>query len=194
MFASVVFSLFFSPVDASPCHRAPTFTVFLYTLGRRISPSVMQHPIFFIIYTVVISRVQPLGCSNATSGINYEPRSTLTSQPEEMCLSLQCFSCVFDGGRILRLIVRAAHPLSSSQTMPSRWMSKRLQPAVCNDFQERACRKCSIFFSFRALSVFFYFLLLKQRHFAEFLKPRQVGFLVGKNSGKQHQQVRRRLS
>lgn len=114
----------------------------------------MQHPILFIIYTVVISRVQPLGCSNATSEINYEPRSTLTSQPEELCLSLQCFSRVFDGGRILRLIVS---PLCLSQTMASRRTpSGCSRPSAMIFFQERSCRKCCIFF-FLSQRFFFFF-------------------------------------
>lgn len=154
------FCSFFPSADASDCRRAPAFTVFLYTSGRCISPSVMQHPFLFIIYTVVISRVQPLGCSNATSGINYEPCSTLTSQPEEMCLSLQCFSCVFDSGRILRLIVSRApivFPANNGESLDV----ERLQPAVCNDFQERSCHKCSIFFFFPHSQRFLFFSIVK---------------------------------
>lgn len=124
------FPLFFS----SLCIRqqAPAFTVFLYTSGRRISPSVMQHPILFIIYTVVISRVQPLGCSNATSGINYEPRSTLTSQPVEMCLSLQCSFGVFTGQDSAAYLQPRAHcPSLQTMAVRRRMSSGRLQSAVC---------------------------------------------------------------
>lgn len=159
------FPLFFLSLHpsagASPRRRAPAFTVFLYTSGRRISPSVMQHPILFIIYTVVISRVQPLGCSNATSGINYEPCSTLTSQPEEMCLSLQCFSASLRRQHSAAYRQPRAHCVSS-QTMAARRRvpSGRLQPAGCLDFQERSCRKCSGVFFLSALSAVCFF---KQR-------------------------------
>lgn len=158
MFASVVFfPSSFLPLHpsagASPRRRAPAFTVFLYTPGRRVSPSVMQHPILFIIYTVVISCVQPLGCSNATSGINYEPRSTLTSQPEEMCSSLQCFSPSLRRRHSAAYRQPRAHCVSS-QTMAARRRapSGRLQPAGCLDFQERSCRKCCVLLFFFFLS------------------------------------------
>lgn len=157
----------FSSAGAWPCRRAPPLTVFLSTSGSRVRPSVLQHPILCIIYRVVISGVQPLAGSNATSGINYEPRSTLTSQPEECA----CLCSVFFSPRLRRRRDSAAYCQPRAHCVAGKQWPPAGRPSSCAYFQER-----SHFFSFRTLSVLFVFFYCESKRFAEFLQPRQVSF------------------